>query len=263
MTRGLGWALALVATLASSAQSQARGSSADVAGRHAGVAGVIHDTLGRPIRLATIFVDGSAVSAASDDSGRFVVRGLSAGRNGFTVTKIGYAPVSFETSLLSDSMIVLSIPMRSVQVMDPVKVSAARINAYLDRTGFQERKRVGLGTFLTPEKVDSLAPGVATPAQLLRGVRGIDVRCPKSTCVVVAHDAPGCLWLFLDGVAVGTEQIDAVGLTPSVIAAIEVYERPSMVPTEFQGTMPMKQGRGLSTAAGCGAVAIWTKSRVP
>ena len=152
MTRGLGWALALVATLASSGQSQARGSSADIAGRHAGVAGVIHDTLGRPIRLATIFVDGSAVSAASDDSGRFVLRGLSAGRNGFTVTKIGYAPVSFETSLLSDSMIVLSIPMRSVQVMDPVKVSAARINAYLDRTGFQERKRVGLGTFLTPEK---------------------------------------------------------------------------------------------------------------
>jgi hypothetical protein len=208
-------------------------------------------------------VDGSAVSAISDDSGRFYLRGLAPGKNGFTITKIGFAPVSFETTLLPDSMLVLSIRMHPVQTLDPVRVSAFRINAYLARTGFTDRKRQGTGSYLTPEYLDSLAPGVATSAQLLRNVRGVDVRCVKSECVVHAHDPPDCFWLFVDGVALGTDQIDVVGLTPTDIAAIEVYERASIVPTEFQGAIPQRRGRGLSLAAGCGAIVVWTKARVP
>ena len=80
---------------------------------------------------------------------------------------------------------------------------------------------------------------------------------------MVAHSQPGCLWLFIDGVPHGTQQIDDLGFSPSGIAAIEVYERPSLVPLHFQGQLPMKQGRGMSNGAGCGALAIWTKSRIP
>lgn len=171
--------------------------------------------------------------------------------------------MSFETSLPADSVIVLAIRMRAVQVMNTVNVTAERITAYLARTGFLERRRLGLGNFLSPGQVDSMAPLIMTPAQFLRGVAGIDVHCELSSRVVRSRWQPGCLWLFIDGVPHRVEQIDSLGLTPGGVAAIEVYDRPSVVPIEFQGSLPQKQSRGMSTGSGCGAIAVWTKSRVP
>jgi hypothetical protein len=254
-------AVALVSS-AATAQSTKKAPSTPAA-VHSGIAGVVSDALGAPIVGASIFVDSSSVSVMSDDSGHFDVRGLPPGRNGFTITRIGYAPVSFETSLVADSMIVLSIHMRSVQSLDPVKVTAVRLNAYLARTGFTERRRLGTGSYLAPEQVDSIAPLVMTTAQLLRNVRGINVRCVTSTCEVHTAIPPDCLALFVDGAYIGLDQIDVLGLTPDGVAALEVYERPSIVPVEFEAALPQKRGRGMSLASGCGAIAVWTKARVP
>ncbi len=233
--------------------------------RRSGIAGTVSDTGGRPIRLANLFVDGASVATTTDDSGHFYLRGLPSGKNGFTVTKIGYAPVSFEASLLPDSMIVLSIHMRSVQTLDPVKVSAERMNTYLARTGFIERKKMAMGTFLTPEHIDSIEGGVGLASELLRGVRGIELRGCRAACKIVAHSAlTSCLWLFVDGVPHGfADQLDSLGISPFGVAAIEVYDRPSIVPMEFQGALPIKSGRGFSNTGGCGAIAVWTKSKVP
>jgi len=235
----------------------------DTTRKHSGLAGLVRDSIGRPISAANVLVDGSKVAVATDDSGHFDVRHLPAGVNGFTITKIGYAPLSFELSLPSDSVVVLSVTMRSVQVLNTVSITAERTNAALARAGFTERQRAGVGSFLTPQHLDSVAMTITTPAQFLRGVRGIDVVCPRDICKVVAHSPPGCLWLYIDGVPHGTEQIDNLSFSPSGIAAIEVYERPYMVPLEFQGQLPIKQGRNMSLASGCGALAIWTKARIP
>jgi len=258
-------ALCAAATLVASAASAQSTSSAatKAATRHAAIAGVVRDVAGAPLSGANIFVDSSKMSTVSDDSGHFDLRGLVPGKNGFTVTRIGYAPVSFETSLVADSMIVLSIKMRSVQSLDLVKVTAVRVNAYLARSGFTERRRLGAGSYLTPEQIDSMAPLVTTTAQLVRSVRGVNVRCPGSTCEVHPQNPPDCLALFVDGAYLGLDQIDVLGLTPTGVAAIEVYEKPSIVPVEFQAALPQKRGRGLSLASGCGAIAVWTKARVP
>ena len=178
--------LAVAASTSLGAQQQ------DTTRKHSGLAGVVRDSLGRPIVAASVLVDGSSITAVTDDSGRFDVRRLPGGPNGFTITKIGYAPLSFEVSLPADSVVVLCVRMRSVQLLNTVNVNAERTNSYLARTGFIERQRLGLGTFLTPQHIDSIAMSVVTPAALLRGVRGIDVVCPR-------------------------------------------YERPSLVPMQFQG----------------------------
>jgi hypothetical protein len=160
-------------------------------------------------------------------------------------------------------MVVVAIRMRSVQVMKAVDVSAERVNTYLARTGFIERRRLALGSFLSPEDVDSMAALITSPSQFLRSVRGIDVRCGTGSCVPIPRNQ-SCLWLFVDGTPHGfARQLDSLGLTPNAIAAVEVYERPSIVPLEFQGALPQKQGRSFSTTGGCGAIALWTKTRVP
>jgi len=260
MSRPIGVISVLLLALAGSTTAAQQ---PDTTRRHSGLAGVVRDSVGRPVIAASVLVDGSAVAVVTDDSGRFDVRRLPAGPNGFTITKIGYAPLSFEVSLPADSVVVLSVSMRSVQVLNTVNVSAERTNMYLARTGFTERQRLGLGSFLTPQHIDSVAMSVITPAALLRGVRGIDVVCPRDICKVVAHSPPGCLWLYIDGVPHGTERIDDFAISPSGIAAIEVYDRPSLVPMDFQGQLPIKQGRSMSMASGCGALAIWTKARIP
>jgi hypothetical protein len=249
--------------LALAASTTAVAQSTDTTRKHSGLAGIVRDSLGRPVVAASVLVDGNKVSVVTDDSGHFDVRRLPAGANGFTITKIGYAPLSFEVSLPADSVVVLSVTMRSVQVLNTVNVNAERTNAYLARSGFTERQRLGLGSFLTPQHIDSIAMTVVTPAQLLRGVRGIDVNCPRDHCRVTAHSQPGCLWLYIDGVPHGIEQIDDIGFSPGGIAAIEVYDRPSLVPMAFQGALPVKEGRGMSNGAGCGALAVWTKARIP
>lgn len=259
--------IAIASASISAVQVHAQSTSVTAPSKHSGVLGVVRDSLDRPIRLARVFVDGSNTSTVSDDSGQFELRGLSSGVNGFTVSRIGYAPVSFETTLPPDSLVVLSIRLRAIQVLDPVKVNAERVNTYLTRTGFVERRRVGLGSYLSPTEVDSIANVIFSPSQFLRGLRGIDCRGGSgggSGCVPVSRGRAACLMLFVDGTPMGPARlVDSLGLNVTAIAAVEVYDRATAVPLEFQAAPQAKSGRGLSTAAGCGAIVLWTKTRIP
>jgi hypothetical protein len=176
--------------------------------------------------------------------------------------RMGYKSVSFEVTLTPESTLVLGIRLRSIQTLGPVLVTGAAEIARLARTGFYERQRTGLGSFLTPQRVDSLN-FVSTPAQLLRGVRGIEVTCLHETCTVHTRNPPDCLWLFVNGAFVPPNgsyqsQLDDVVATGEV-SAVEVYERPMIVPSEFQGTLPRKRSLGFTQKAGCGALVVWTR----
>jgi hypothetical protein len=235
--------------------------------RHSAVAGVVRDTLERPLAFATILVDGRELSVVSDDSGRFHLAGIPSGVNSFTVMRIGYKAVSFEVTLAPESTLVLVIHLKSVQTLGPVTVTGAAEIPRLARTGFYERQRLAFGSFLTPQHIDSLN-FVDSPAQLLRGVRGIDVRCISAKrCSVHTLGAEDCLWLFIDGAYMpptsptgsGQSEIDDI-LGTGEVAAIEVYERPMFVPSEFQARLPVKGYRGFTMKAGCGALVIWTRA---
>jgi hypothetical protein len=233
----------------------------------AGLAGLVRDSLGLPVKRASVMADSGKGIATTDDSGHFDLRGLPSGQIGFTVLKIGYAPVSFVASLPSDSLVVVSITLRHAQMLDPVSVNAARVSERLARTGYFDRQRTGLGSYLSPAKIDSLAPNITQPTQFLRDVRGIDIRCVRGGCAPVAHGRANCLWLYVDGANFGdARQLDSLGLTPSGFAAIEVYDRSTQVPLEFQSAPPIKtaNGRGaMSQMAGCGAIVVWTKTHIP
>jgi hypothetical protein len=236
----------------------------DPAPRRAALAGVIRDSLERPIPLAMVAVDGKDLSTVSDDSGRFHLAGIPAGTNDFTVMRIGFKALSFTTTLTPDTTLVIAIRMRRIQTLEDVNVRAPSVSPRLARTGYYDRKKLGLGSFVTPERVDSLSH-LSTPAKLLRDVRGLEVRCGAGGCTVVPTRGHECLQLIVDGAIIGdmnsdnSNQIDNV-LTTGAVYAIEVYERPSIVPTEFQGMLPRKRSV-LTRKAGCGVVVVWTRGR--
>lgn len=227
--------------------------------RTAAIAGVVLDSAGRPVNLATVLVERLEASAITDDSGRFHVGNLPAGPVDVRVVRLGFEERAFSLVLPADSTVVLTMRLRAIVLIAPVNISATVQNQALQRAGFYDRERVGLGTFLGPARIDSLAAVVSSPAQMLREVRGLEVRCSGVGCTVFPRRAPRCIWLFIDG-AYSDDQIDDL-LTIGGIYAIEVYERPSTVPTEFQARLPQKRGSGLTTGAGCAALVVWTKAR--
>jgi hypothetical protein len=256
----------------------------------AAFAGVVRDSLGHPIMLATISTDSEARRATSDSAGQFAIRGLPPGHVGVHVQRIGYEPMAFVLDLSVDSTVHVEIRLHGNPVLQAVLVQGAAPSARFAQTGFFDRQRMTSGQFLTPAQVDSSIAN--TPSELLRAFHGVDVICgsaettdPSKSMQAVLPPSPssknrgssphavppttggtpttggvckvksrgaGCLWLFVDGKFVDA-QLDEVTSRAEVVA-VEFYERNGEVPAELQGPM-----RGSS----CGALAVWTKTYSP
>lgn len=225
-------------------------SAASAQHKKSGLAGVVRDSTGAPISHVNVFVATGNAADVTDDSGHFDVRGLPGGPNEVTIAKIGFSPVSFTATLPNDSVVVVAITLHRVQVLDPVSVTAVAARERLARSGFYDRRRAGWGQYLTPEHVDSIADRLVHPSELLRDLRGIDLRCGRATCVPIAHNAR-CLGLYVDGEPMGSAaQLDELGYTPSSIGAVEFYDTPATVPMEYH------------RVDGCAVVLLWTKLKV-
>jgi hypothetical protein len=227
----------------------------------AAIAGVIRDTAGRTLPLVTVLADGKDLSDVTKDDGRFFISGLPQGNVEFTVMRLGYHQVQFTATLTTDSTLVLAIKMRPIQTMAAISITAPAAIAQLKRSGFYDRERAGLGSFLTPHHIDSVADRHQVTSQLMRDMNGVEVVCVAAgRCSVQTKRAHGCLRIFVDGQQQIGDQIDDI-VPITMVAAMEVYPNPTTVPTEFQGKLPPK--RSLLTAkSGCGAIVVWTRSRL-
>jgi hypothetical protein len=209
----------------------------------------------------------STRKAVTDDSGRFHLDGIPAGKNGFLFRKLGLSPVSFETSVAADKTLVLAINMQPAeQTLDAVVVKAAAESAGLTRAGFYERQKQGLGYYLPPAKIDSMQY-LGSPSQLLRDIPGVEVDCRGTTrCSLKTRSPPYCMHLFVDGryERGSTPQLALdENLSTSAVAAIEVYRSAVSVPQDFSAPLAEKApgARTLTQKAGCGAVVVWTKAK--
>jgi hypothetical protein len=230
----------------------------------AALAGTVRDTLDRPVRLVIVEVDGASLTAVTDDSGRFHLDGLLAGKSGFTMKKLGYSPVSFETNLEAGRTLVVNIRMKQLQTLNPVSITAPR-SERLEKYGFYGRLDQHIGAFISPEKLDSLSNLPAVSMMFMQSnVKGVRRVCPPragNTCDIQLLQYPRvCRWLFIDGIPV--EGVIDELVTPSEIYAVEVYERAPLVPSRFQAKLPQSGNTKnlLIPLSGCGAIAIWTKS---
>lgn len=236
----------------------ARGQPPPPAPGSSALAGVIRDGAGQPIPQATIHVVGRDLLAISDDSGRFHLGGIVPGVREFVVMRIGFGRRSQTVAFPPDSTVRVVVQLDRLTALDKVVIEAESVSARFARTGFHRRQRVGLGSFVTPQRVDSLSH-VTTPSRLLRDARGVEVRCQAGGGCVLVSRWVSCLVLFVDGISYGETQLDQV-LTTGVVYAIEAYDRPSAVPIEFQAKLPTKVGE-FTSRAGCGAIVVWTRSR--
>lgn len=231
---------------------------------------------GHPLAGAKIFRSGGADTTRSDSLGHY---SISVGRGSyvFEIVRGGFQPIEMELNITADTAITVDIPMEAAAPMAADK---------LERVGFLRRRDRAQAShsaaiFLGPDEVS--AKQAVRASQLLEGLHDVTVRVERSLPIVYGADGRCVMDVWIDNQKVenvfppeggsaptrqrgNTASVNYTGLDPLVqpadVAAIEVYQRPSMVPSEFQRTGALVQSRNSfeTRSADCGAIIIWTRS---
>ena len=206
----------------------------------------------------------TAARSASDGS---VALSIPSGTQALEVRALGFAPsrLTFDPATGERRDVDVRLDRADGQTLAPVNIVGR--GSSFDRTGFETRRKAGVGEFITREQIDKRRVFDAT--QLLwfvRGARlapggGLSFRRPVGVGILqtggalagggVADRSGPAYWV--DGFFIGNdgEELNTV-VRPSDIRGIEVYVDPAAAPAIYK-RMDLP----------CGLVLIWTKPPAP
>jgi hypothetical protein len=250
------------------ATASAGGADSIVAHAAGLVRGVVLGERARPIVGAQVRLFGTSRSATTDARGAFRLADIPTGTQGFEIIALGYFPRRFRSEVSTSGSMVRVTMSKVAAVLDSVRVTAIR-RQYSDRfREFDERKRLGLGQYVTDAEIEHRRPFLTT--DVLRQMSGFAVVAGRDGSQILAANRgvftyrglldkttssepenghpsltrPGgraCPQVYIDGMP-STGDVDQV--PPTAIYGIEVY-REGQEPPKYAGF--------------CGAILIWTK----
>jgi hypothetical protein len=243
---------------------------------------VVRPDSGGPVVGAHVMVLGSRETTVTGDSGEFTLRGLPTGTHTVDVRALGWQEVTVAVELAQREPRRVVIPLEiKTAVLQAVVVTAA-LNAGLHRVGFDTRKQMGIGHFLTPDDIEKRS--AFEFVDLMAGMPGV-VRRPGpfgEDDLAPTRGGGGCIGYVVDGTPYQELTPGDINtyVHPDDIGAIEVYQ-PSESPAQYAYTPPMIStstgGRSRSMAGGttrpsmprtssggtnCVKIVIWTKARL-
>ena len=222
-------------------------------------------TAKRRIRVGNGRVSGTIVSVASNqpladaqvgitegpqtrtnDRGEFTITNAPQGTRMLEVRALGYFPIQRQVNVVNGAPPVRIALSTFKAVLDTVRITASRLPFGPDNGGFQRRRRMAQGNFITP--ADIIRFPIVTTSDVFRRIPSVRQEMDEhgSKFLTIRGCRPA---IFMNGANMSfmdTDDIDT-WVSPKDIAGIEVYSE-TTTPGEFQV--------GLS---GCGAIVIWTK----
>lgn len=254
-------ALTVIAVVAMTTRA---GGQASPAGS-AKLTGTVLDTAQMPLTGATVELLGFG-QVRTDSGGMFRFARLPAGFVILHVAKIGFQPLMRVIGLEADS-VDLDVTLRSATYqLAPVVIHSDSSSTRLtDITGFERRRRNGMGHYITADEIAKRH--VFETSELLRTLPGISINGRgmvttlrgMNTFIGTSCDSVGAT-VLIDGVEIAGEQIRGFGhgetginintIPIAFIKSIEVYAGPATTPPE------LVTARRSSV---CGTVAIWTR----
>jgi hypothetical protein len=211
---------------------------------------VVERGSGVSIPGARVVLEGAGAESASDRQGLFQFLDVRPGTYVLRVEHIGYGPVSDSLELTDPGHVDLDIQLAPTPVeLDPLVV-AVRYRGDPQIRDFYERRRTGIGAYLTRADFEDGAVSRVTDA--FRQVAGIRL-VPRTAGGISVGQAvllrgrcrPA---VYVDGTRLTTRgsTIDEI-LHPNDIEGIEIYRGPEA---------PLQFSMG---DEGCGSVVIWTR----
>ena len=220
--------------------------------------GVVSDTNLVPLRAAFVSILGTKIRVGTGPNGRFRIVNVPAGQYLLVVKHVGYHPSSSVVDVaVSDTLRVAYTLSEApaVTMLGTVVVTEQSTSARL--SGFEARRKLGFGEFMTGEEIDKRNTVYTT--ELMRKFLSVNVS-PSHTSVMTEYYALSAreggnpsvgacpMQVYLDQVPLPTPfNLDLLP-SPRDLAGIEVYAGPSTVPAQFAGYN-----------RGCGVILVWTK----
>jgi len=228
---------------------------------------VLNDPGERPVANAEIIIRDVNKSARSDNAGNFRITGIAAGDHSVMVRLAGYEPWIGSLTFVDGKTIEADFMMKPVVAkLDTVEIKAPETRYALRLRDFEERRKGGVGYFLTSD-IFARNDGRRLSNILLGSVPAI--RAVGKTDQVVIHASHGdgksgfCPVqvvlndLFVFRGAPGEEPFDVNSINAADVIGVEYYTV-STTPLRYQGTgAPTAHANPQGPA--CGTLIIWTK----
>jgi hypothetical protein len=217
-------------------------------GRLSGVVVRIAD--GKPVAGARVgIVNGPQTTA--NERGEWTLANAPAGTRMLDVRGVGYYPESRPVDVVAGATPVHSALFTFTAMLDTVKVTASRLRFDRDRSGFEARRRSGVGHYLTP--ADIARRGAIVTSDVFRSMPGVRVEIdPQGFEKRIMINGPFGYCqpsIYLDGFrfdGISTGDIDG-WTSPGKLSGVEVYS---------EGSVPPQYQQGMT---GCGTILLWTK----
>jgi hypothetical protein len=228
------------------------------------VDGLVTDTSLAPIAGATVSIAGSTIQVVTGTNGRFRMVQVPSGEYIVVVRHLGFAPVWASLQVDAADTLRLSFALEhTTSELDTVKVTGKRSSVRMAE--FEERRKLGLGQFMTQDQIEKHNSIYAT--ELIRTFSSVNVRpAPGRAASIPLYIAMslrpggsgngsmkgGGLFCPLKVVIDGVQMPNPYNLDdlppPRDLVAIEVYSGPATVPLRFK-----------SADTSCGVILVWTK----
>ncbi|HWV58630.1 MAG TPA: carboxypeptidase regulatory-like domain-containing protein [Longimicrobiales bacterium] len=236
------------------------------AGRVRVIVSVSDQTTNQRVNDAEVLLvapDSSLVRPGAQSDGRYAFPLLDHGRYQLVVRRFGFREVqqSLDVGAEGDLNIGVALVPEAFQLEPLVITTPAPRNPFMD--GFDERRAMGIGTYLTRDIIEQIRPINSTDIlQMVAGTYIVTSGSPPRADVLLVNPNRGWLGegpckpaVFVNGLHLARMEGDDTTLNELIAAdqieAIEVY-RPFFEPLQFTGLQHE-----------CGSIVIWTRVDPP
>lgn len=214
---------------------------------------VVEHGNGAPVRNAAVRLANTPLATFTDAAGRFAFDHVPVGDYALRVEHLAYAAVVSSVNVLDQDL-----DARVLLSPEPIPLAPVVVTAFsrkLERTGFYERAKRGIGTFIGRRQIDAM--NVQRASDLLRNVpsaRLIPQPTRRNVPPNLTLGRGDCRFRFLVDGSRTLSDFEMDFMAPYAIEGVEIYNGMAEVPAAFKAIAGPESGSPL-----CGVVAIWTR----
>ena len=204
---------------------------------------------------------GATNGVTTNEAGDFRLVVTLQGSATVVLRKLGYNPIGVPLDVSpNDSLHIATKLVRAPQTLDTLRVAGkSEIIAPPRLAGFEYRRQMNQGKFITPEQLERTAS--TSIGDVLRGIPSIKVTADRFGILMIestrgmrldrqGRPTPCRVRIMVDGFLMPLGDLPLPVWSPKVLHGIEVYSGPAQIPREL-----IRAGEDV----GCGLVAMWTK----
>ena len=218
------------------------------------VVGIVQDPLGQPISNASASIPGSGPTKRTSATGRFEITGVATGTQLLDVRAIGFEQLRIPIDIFSNHSTVMPYALSRVTILAKVDVRAFRAAVMgPDMVEFENRRRLGgFGRYFGPEDLIALNPlYLRNIIDRVPGVRVVNTGVSGDQVMMRGTGFSQFCYpeIWLDGFRIANDGSVDSYILPQALRAIEVYSRPTGVPSQYL------------TTTDCGTIPLWSGPR--